>query len=115
MRDDLQVFCPVHQSPMLHCDLTIAIDVSLRRERCYACEMPGCYYHYDVTLGYFLTSEGERKESDEKYRVLCPSHMTKMYIAASEPKKTTWKCGQLECNEICFTEDPLQASSAASG
>jgi hypothetical protein len=82
---------------------------------CYACAVSGCHYHYDVVRGYFLTSDGERCESDDNYREICPNHLTRLYIAAFDPQKSqqTWKCGQLECAESRITEGPHQASTSA--
>jgi hypothetical protein len=100
---------------MVRCKFAVELDAQRFLQDSYCCETLGCHYHYDVTLGYFLTSQGERKVSDENYRVLCPKQMTKMYIAEFETQigKRTWKCGQIGCTERRITEGPLQANSAA--
>ncbi len=115
MRTDLQPVCPVHDVPMVPCQLWLKFDVDVSPKPCYACATPGCGYHYDVVQGYFTARAGESIERDMNYWQKCPREGLPMYIAEfeSQGNKRTWRCGQVDCDGSRVNERPLKASAAS--
>jgi hypothetical protein len=66
----------------------------------YRCPEPDCQVHYDVSRGYFVTTQdGSRIERDMTPQVSCPHEGTPMYLAevlAVHTSYRLWRCPQ--CN-----------------
>lgn len=111
MRTYLQPLCPKHHRRMVFAELWLKIELSdLYPKPCYACEEPGCLYHYDIIHGYFTTREGEHIERDMSLWQKCPHEGLPMYMSAFDPQKSkrVWSCAQVDCIGGRTTEGELK-------
>jgi hypothetical protein len=103
MKGDLQPLCQRHHTPMLLAELGIQLDTDLSLKLCYICVETDCMSHYDITHGYFDTSEGESIVRDMLAWTKCPKDGLPMYLSERDMKGKlqVWQCSQVGCDGRC--------------
>jgi hypothetical protein len=99
-RKGLRALCHEHHVEMRFSQILLKTDGETTPLIAYSCSAPDCRVHYDVSHGYFLTTQdGSRIERDMTPQVSCPHERTPMYLAevlAVHTSYRLWRCPQ--CN-----------------